>query len=135
MPRDSARLRLNSEPILLSTLIPHNYSYSARATLQDECATLSACHGPAQLPQGKPHPCSPPRPLLANPVRSQSTLVSLSQVISFHSHLNQLNASGYAPHAPRKLVRQLRTDAAQYDQLCDQIEQRVVSSLPLPFSI
>lgn len=63
------------------------------------------------------------------PTCVQSTLLALSHILSFHNSLSQLQATNYAPHAPKKLTRQLRTEAAGFGQVCDQLEHRVVSCL------
>lgn len=56
----------------------------------------------------------------------QSTLHALSLIISFYSSVQTLAVTPYARHAPRQLTSQLQLEAAKYDAVCAQLEERVV---------
>ncbi len=84
-------------------------------------AKLKASHNAAPLT-----PLRPGADQVALP-NVQSTLLALSHILTFHNSLAQLQATQYAPQAPKKLTRQLRTEAGAFDAVCDQLEHRVVS--------
>ncbi|KAM0753760.1 hypothetical protein T439DRAFT_322646 [Meredithblackwellia eburnea MCA 4105] len=59
----------------------------------------------------------------------KSTLHSLSLILSFHSSVQSLQVTPYAPHAPRQHTQQLRIQSQNFDSACNDIEKRLLRAL------
>ncbi|ORY89112.1 hypothetical protein BCR35DRAFT_300923 [Leucosporidium creatinivorum] len=59
----------------------------------------------------------------------KSTLHALSLIISFYSSVQSLSVTSYARQAPRQLTAQLQLEAAKYDAVCAQLEQRILRAI------
>ncbi|KAJ8293171.1 hypothetical protein OF846_003864 [Rhodotorula toruloides] len=59
----------------------------------------------------------------------KATLARLSHILAFQARLQQQGTAQYAPPAPIQLAEQLKVDVARFDQVCDDVERKLLRAI------